>query len=176
MAQTNTIVDHNPAKQEKCYIQARGFFFAAKRCGRTEICEESGLNQNLLIPECVNIAFSCELYFKVLLYKNQEVIREHSLFNLFNQLDDAKKKKISESLKMGQTQLKSLIKQHSNLFNRMRYRSEFPQYSGSFSVPLQFFYQLAESLDKLARELIDIDPYPITKIYIDNLQGSFEDF
>jgi len=43
-------------------------------------------------------------------------------------------------------------------------------------VPFQFFYQLAKSLDKLARELIGIAPYTTTKAYIDNLQRPFENF
>jgi hypothetical protein len=57
--------DIKPEKRKRCYIQARCFFFAAKRCGRLEECEESGSPQILPTPEYVNIAFSCELYLKL---------------------------------------------------------------------------------------------------------------
>lgn len=57
MMQINKMVDPNPEKRKQCYIQARSFYFAAKRCGQAEMCEESGLNQILPIPEYVNIAF-----------------------------------------------------------------------------------------------------------------------
>lgn len=167
MKQMSRSVDYDIGKQKQFYIQARNFYFAAKRCGRSELIEESGLNQNLLIPECVNIAFSCELYLKALLFKNQEIIREHSLFGLYNLLDTATKDEIFNCMKMGPDQLGLLIKQHSELFTKMRYRFEYPQYKDNFTVPLEFFYNIAESLDQIARRYIGIEPYPTTKYGID---------
>ncbi|MHB8064340.1 MAG: hypothetical protein ACYDG2_17200 [Ruminiclostridium sp.] len=151
MTQINKMADQSPEKRKRCYIQARGFFFAAKRCGRVEICEESGSPQYLPIPEYVNIAFSCELYLKALLYRDDEIINGHSLLDLFSRLDVASRHRVSEILKIDEAQIKNLLEQHSNLFRNMRYRFEYPQYSGSFSVPLQFFYLMVESLDQLVQ-------------------------
>lgn len=168
--------DQNPEKRKRCYIQARSFYFAAKRCGRVEICEESGLNQNLLIPEYVNIAFSCELYLKALLYRDDESIKGHSLLELYNQLDVARRDRVSDISKINEVKIKSLLEQHSNLFGNMRYRFEYPQYSGSFSVPLQFFYLMAESLDQLSQENICVEPYPSTNVDINYFQELWLDF
>jgi|GEM_PF-2611397 len=172
MKQINKMVDHSPEKRKRCYIQARSFLFAAKRCGRVELCEESGLNQNLPIPEYVNIAFSCELYLKALIYKDNETIKLHDLSKLFSLLDAAKIHRVSEILKMDEVQIKNLLEHHSKLFENMRYRFEYPEYSGSFSVPLQFFYLMAESLDQLAQETISVEPYPSTNVDI----GYFYEF
>lgn len=172
MTQINEMVDHSPEKRKQCYIQARSFFYAAKRCGRIEICEESGLNQNFPIPEYVNIAFSCELYLKTLLYRDHEFIKGHELSELFSRLDAAKIHKVSENLKIDEVQIRNLLEQHSNLFRNMRYRFEYLQYSGSFSVPLQFFYLMAESLDQLAQEAFGAEPYPSTNVDI----GYFHEF
>jgi len=46
------------------------------------------MNQVLSVPEYVNIAFSCELYIKTLLYQDNEPIQEHNLINLFDQLNE----------------------------------------------------------------------------------------
>lgn len=176
MTQINKMAKQEPEKRKRCYIQARSFFFAAKRCRRIEICEESGLSQSLPIPEYVNIAFACELYLKALLYSDSEIIKGHSLSDLFSRLDVAHRHRVSKILKIEEVQIMILLEQHSNLFRNMRYRFEYPQYSGSFSVPLQFFYLMVESLDELAQEIISVEPYPSTNADIDYFQQLPLDF
>lgn len=159
--------DSKTEKQKKSLIQARNFFFAAIRCGRAEICEESGVYQVLPIPEYVNIALSCELYMKTLLYKGGERIREHKLIILFDRLDVKLQKKLSDDLEMPIQEIRNLLEEHSKLFQEMRYRFESLQYSESFSIPLIFFYSLAKSLDQLAQVAIGVVPYSSTNVDID---------
>lgn len=163
-----------PNKSKRCYIQARSFLFAAERCGRIEECVESGMPQALIIPEYVNIAFSCELYLKTLLYKESESIQNHNLSELFMQLDIGLSNRISLSLNMDKEKINSLLVQYKNLFIKMRYQYEKPQ--ENLSVPLQFFYELTKSLDQIAREIIDIEPYPSTNVNSDtfyNITSSY---
>lgn len=162
MKQTNKITDQIQEKRKKCYIQARSFFLAAKRCGGEELCPESGTHQILPIPECVNIAFSCELYLKSLLYKDNKRIEGHGLAYLFSELDVTLRNRVSEISKIDEAEIKNLLEQHSNLFQNMRYRFEYKQYSKSYSMPIQFFYRLVESLDELAQEIIGVEPTPST--------------
>jgi plasmid maintenance system antidote protein VapI len=68
--------------------------------------------------------------------------------------------RVAEILEMNEAEIGKLLEEHSNLFKDMRYRFESSRYSESFSVPLQFFYSLAKSLDQLAQETIGIIPYP----------------
>jgi hypothetical protein len=154
-------VDAKIGKRKRCYIQARDFFFAAKRCGKTEECKESGMPQRLSVPEYVNIAFSCELYIKTLLYKGEERIKEHTLIKLFDRIDVNLRNKLSDDLKMPIEEIRRLLHEHSQLFSEMRYRFESLQYGESFSIPLQFLYSLAISLDRLAQETIGVLPYPL---------------
>lgn len=167
MIEINNTADKRPEKRRRCYIQARSFFFAAKRCGRIEICEESDIPQGLPIPEYVNIAFSCELYLKTLLYQDEEIIKEHRLSSLFRKLDATLRRKVAEILEMKDTEIEEFLDKHLNLFTEMRYRFESPQYSESYSIPLQLFYSLAISLDQLAQETIGVVPYPWTGSTID---------
>jgi len=46
----------------------------------------------------------------------------------------------------------------------MRYRFEYLQYDGRFTVPLPFLYSLAKTLDQLAQETISVVPYPSTNV------------
>jgi hypothetical protein len=167
MAKTNWLENSRPEKRMRSYIQARNFFFAAIRCGRAEVCEESGMYQVLSVPEYVNIALSCELYIKTLLYKGEERIQEHKLIILFDQLDVKLQNTLSDDLKMPIQEIRNLLREHSKLFLEMRYRFESLQYSDSFSIPLKFFYSMAKSLDKLAQETIGVNPYPSTNADID---------
>lgn len=154
-----------PNKSKRCYIQARSFLFAAERCGCVEECVESGMPQILIIPEYVNIAFSCELYLKTLLYKESESIKNHKLSELFTQLDIGISNRIALSLNLDIEKINSLLGQYENLFVKMRYQYEKPQ--ENLSVPLQFFYNLTKSLDQIAQEIIDIEPYPSTSVNSD---------
>lgn len=149
-------------KNRKSYIQARAFYFAAKRCGREEECEESGLPQNLNMPEYVNIAFACELYLKTLIYQNEEIIREHNFLELFKELNKIDRQRVKEILKMSDSDITELLDEHSDLFEEMRYYFEFNKYGAKegFSVPLDFFYSFANALDQTARETLKFDPYP----------------
>jgi len=158
-------------KRNKCYIQARNFFLAAKRCGRIEKFQESGMPQVLSIPEYVNLAFSCELYIKTLLYKGNEPIKGHNLRNLFNQLDITLQNKLSDGLEIPTKEVCKLLDEHSELFSNMRYRFECCQYRESFSVPVQFFYSMVELLDQLSQETLGVKPYPSTNVGIDFIQG-----
>lgn len=176
MAKKDIIEGQVPEKRKRCYIQARNFFYAAKRCGRLELCEESGSHQVLIIPEYVNIAFSCELYLKAVLYRDEEIIREHKLLDLFNKLDITLKDRVAEILNTDKEQIDILLEKYTNLFTKMRYSFEKPQYNESFSVPLDFFYKMAESLDILAQEIIGVEPYPSTNVNIDLFNDLSLDF
>ncbi len=166
MTRKNKITNVGTEKSKKCYIQARSFFLAAKRCGKDEICEESGSNQYLPIPEYVNIAFACELYIKVLLYIEEDIIMSHNLLHLFNRLEASKRHRVSKIMNIHEAQITKLLNQHSDMFRNMRYRFEYQQYRESFSMPINFFYSLAESLDKVAQETIGVEPYPSTNANI----------
>lgn len=176
MTQLTKMEDQGSEKRKRCYIQARSFFYAAKRCGRTEMCEESGSPQNLSIPEYVNIAFSCELHLKTLLYKGEEMIKDHNLSNLFSQLDVTIRHRVSKIIKIDEIQIKNSLDQNANLFTDMRYRFETKEYCGSFSLPLQFFYLIVEALDQLAQEIIGVEQYPSTSVNVKCLSDFSIDF
>lgn len=83
---------------------------------------------------------------------------------MFSRLDSTLRNRVSEISKIDEGQIKELLEQHSKLFQNMRYRVECKQYSQSYSMPIQFFYRLGESLDELAHEIIGVEPYPSTNV------------
>lgn len=116
------------------------------------------------------------MYLKALLYRDNEIIKEHRLSELFRRLDAAKKHRVSEILKKDEGEIKNLLEQHSNLFSKMRYRFEYLEYSKNFSVPLRFFYLMTESLDQLAQETISVEPCPSTNVDIGYFEEFWQDF
>ncbi len=159
-----------PSKREHCYIQARNFYHAAVRCGRVEENEESGMNQNLVIPECVNIVFSCELFLKVLLYKDDEIIREHNLLKLYKTLDDTIRDKIVNIIGIDESSFIGMLEEYGDFFKDIRYQFDYKRFKEGLTLPLLFFYGLAKALDQFVQETINIKPYSSTSVDLFNLE------
>ena len=62
----------------KCFNNAEFFY---------KLCKQNYDNFDIAVPIGANAAFTIELYFKAILYKNCKSFKNHNLLNLFNEVD-----------------------------------------------------------------------------------------
>jgi len=134
---------------EKIYYEANSFLQAANML-HSEENKLYGWFNPVLYPTIVNLSFSCELFLKCLLTKDNRCIRTHSLKDLFDNLDDEKKKKIKKLIK--EDKFNEILKEQSNYFEKFRYIYENGKEISS--VNLSFLFVFANSLKAVIKENI----------------------
>ena len=103
----------------------RIFLEAAKQCNPQEV-ERVGWSHSLLIPIIVNMALSCELFFKAILkYHNQE-IKTHNMEKLFEGLPEEIQKKLVDICicDCDKEEFRNSLRRVSNYFEEWRYLYE----------------------------------------------------
>lgn len=134
----------------KCAVKVLG---ENNKNGSIKIMENSQL-LTLVAPFCVNIAFACELYFKMLLlYKGVDIPRTHKLDKLYYKLPKEQQKQLytlfnetEENIEITKTNFMESLKNSSDLFMKYRYGFE----NGNLPrVQMMFVLNLAEYLHRM---------------------------
>lgn len=134
---------------KKIYYEANAFLQAANML-YSEENKLYGWFNPVLYPTIVNISFSCELFFKCLLAKDNKIKRTHNLKGLFDKLDDEKRKRIKELV--NEDKFDEILEEQSNYFEKFRYIYENGKEISS--VNLSFLFVLANSLKAVIKENI----------------------
>lgn len=121
---------------ESCHRNADQFFcLASKSLGEL----------NLIHAVFCNFAFSCELYFKSLLYIEQKSIRGHEFVKLFNKLNENHKQEICSNCFKGDISKERFylqLEESNKSFEVIRYVHEYK----SMVINILFIFQLAGCL------------------------------
>ena len=135
---------------EKNYYEANSFLQAANML-YSEENKLYGWFNPVLYPTIVNISFSCELFLKCLLVKNERPTKGHNLKELFDKLDNEQRKQIKKLTKENDFDI--VLKNHSTYFEKFRYVYE--EDKEITNVNLLFLFSFANSLKVLSRRLCD---------------------
>lgn len=101
------------------------------------------------IPSIVNMAFACELYLKALLADGDNEMRGHNLYELFKNLPEKIRLKITNSVAFyGDDEFMQQLEIHKYIFQDWRYFYEHK----STSVDLIFLERLAVTLHDIAEQ------------------------
>lgn len=126
----------------------KNFLEAAKKCDSQEI-ERVGWSHSLLVPIVVNMAFSCELFFKAILkYHNQE-IKTHNMEKLFERLPEDVQKQLVDICDCDEEEFRNSLRRVSNYFEEWRYLYE----RHPSTVEYIFLRELSEKLLELTEEV-----------------------
>lgn len=126
----------------------KNFLEAAKKCDSQEI-EHVGWSHSLLVPIVVNMAFSCELFFKAILkYHNQE-IKTHNMERLFERLPEDVQKQLVDICDCDEEEFRNSLRRVSNYFEEWRYLYE----RHPSTVEYTFLRELSEKLLELTEEV-----------------------
>lgn len=148
---------NNRIKLNRIFEDANCFYECAKRVlgeknekGSIDIIKNS---QVLILktPFCVNIAFACELYFKMLILNNGTTIpHTHKLYELYGSLLKKQQKtlcslfnKPEEAIEESEAKFLSSLKASSDLFEKYRYGFENDNLP---SIKVMFILNLTEYL------------------------------
>lgn len=123
------------------YKTAVGFYIISQRCLDMILSEYSN-------PICTNIAFSCELFLKSILFEKEiDCRKEHDLYKLYNLLPTENKKVIKKLHKSGNINKQSFelnLKEVGKAFVVLRYAYE----KKRIAYNLQFLMELIIALDE----------------------------
>ena len=118
--------------------------------GSINIIENSRL-LTVTIPSVVNISLTCELYLKMLIFNNENIVpHTHEIKDLYDRLTAKQKKNLIKMLNIPQNELEKLLKKYSNLFVQYRYYFDYEELP---SVDYLFILNLAEFLNAMCSEI-----------------------
>ena len=130
------------------YKAAVGFYIISQKCIDMILSE---YNSQI----CSNIAFSCELFFKSILFKNEIDCRmEHDLYQLYKLMPDKAKENIKEIHKSGNIKKEDFelnLKEIGKAFIVLRYSYERKR----MAYNLQFLIELIMALDEYCTDIFE---------------------
>ena len=130
------------------YKAAVGFYIISQKCMDMILSE---YNSQI----CSNIAFSCELFFKSILFKNEIDCRmEHDLYQLYKLMPHKAKEDIKEIHKSGNIKKEDFelnLKEIGKAFIVLRYSYERKR----MAYNLQFLIELIMALDEYCTDIFE---------------------
>lgn len=130
------------------YKAAVGFYIISQKCMDMILSE---YNSQI----CSNIAFSCELFFKSILFKNEiDCRKEHDLYQLYKLMHDKDKETIKEIHKSGNIKKEDFelnLKEIGKAFIVLRYSYERKR----MVYNLQFLIELIMALDEYCIDIFE---------------------
>lgn len=130
-------VSINNLDYRQMFNVAKEFSEAAARLAENNSLIEQGWTRPLIIPEIVNIAFSCEVFLKSLLvFSEIEFGKEHELKELWSLIPPSLKDDINNEITLmgiefeDENGFNDLLERSSNAFAKWRYIYEFSGLSG----------------------------------------------
>lgn len=130
------------------YKAAVGFYIISQRCMDMILSE---YNSQI----CSNIAFSCELFFKSILLKNEiDCRKEHDLYKLYELMPNKDKNNIKELHKSGNIKKEEFelsLKEIGKAFIVLRYSYERKR----MAYNLQFLIELIMALDEYCIDIFE---------------------
>ncbi len=98
-----------------------------------------------------NIAFSCELFLKAILYGYKiDFNNSHNLNNLFALLPDSERERVSKNMLHYHKDFYQLLKDHSKAFEILRYSCELKGFMADLNFLISFAYTLRRVYDTLS--------------------------
>lgn len=150
-------MDKNPRKELRTEEDFIKYAESAYKSA-TEYCKASMIllphYVECSIPMMSNVAFTCELFLKVILtythaVTDEKQLREHNLYNLYNRIED---KSIQERIRKDtlEKQFDLTLKEIGKAFEISRYVYEYKE----MSCDVQFLYMLMNALHNECVELM----------------------
>lgn len=137
-------------KDANCFYECAQMALGAKEGKSINIVNDLR-SLMLKAPFCVNIAFACELYLKMIMLKDGiEIPHIHKLGKLYNHLPQKRQEELRILFNISEPVFLSLLKASSDLFEKYRYGFEnnnLPKVHGMFML------NLAENLHSICKTL-----------------------